>query len=187
MLADAMDAPRVRRANLHAYLEAMCGAKAIWFGRDLGYRGGRRTGIALTDEHHLSHASLRLRGLALRRATSGVPVRERTAAIVWDLIGRLPDVPFLWNVFPFHPHEPSFPLSNRCHTRREREACSAILSAILEYVCPSTIIAVGRDAFEALTALDLKPHAVRHPSYGGQTEFREGIYRLHRMRPSQVA
>jgi len=29
------------------------GSNTIWMGRDLGYRGGRRTGLALTDEAHL--------------------------------------------------------------------------------------------------------------------------------------
>ena len=39
----------VRRNNLIAVLEGALrvGVETMWFGRDLGYRGGRRTGLAL--------------------------------------------------------------------------------------------------------------------------------------------
>ena len=58
---DAADAPAVRRRNLRLVLGAATatGVNSIWVARDLGYRGGRRTGLALTDEAHLgAHARL---------------------------------------------------------------------------------------------------------------------------------
>ncbi len=83
---DRPDAARVRKRNLVRYLEAALAARidTIWIARDLGYRGGRRTGIPLTDEIHLSQAGVFLGGIALDRATRGPVVAERTAAIVWE-------------------------------------------------------------------------------------------------------
>src|SRR5713226_6851941 len=49
---DKPDAARVRKRNLMRFLEAALVARVdtIWIARDLGYRGGRRTGVPLTDE-----------------------------------------------------------------------------------------------------------------------------------------
>jgi len=48
---DRAGAAASRRKNLRSYLQAVSdlGADTIWMGRDLRYRGGRRTGLALTD------------------------------------------------------------------------------------------------------------------------------------------
>ena len=52
---DRPDAAAVRRRNLALCLEAALDARVdtIWVACDLGYRGGRRTGVPLTDEVHL--------------------------------------------------------------------------------------------------------------------------------------
>ena len=53
---DRLDAPDRRAKALSAMLESAAKEPidAIWVGRDLGYRGGRRTGLALTDDVHIS-------------------------------------------------------------------------------------------------------------------------------------
>ena len=50
---------------------------AIWIGRDLGYRGGRRTGLALTDDLHISQHARRwnLDQVAERPHVAGQPDR----------------------------------------------------------------------------------------------------------------
>ncbi|WP_439952990.1 hypothetical protein, partial [Escherichia coli] len=79
------------------------GVDSIWIARDLGYRGGRRTGLALTDEAHLSaHAGL-YGQLPLARATRGPAMTERTATVIWQVLRDLRRPIFLWNVFPLHP------------------------------------------------------------------------------------
>lgn len=181
---DRDDAPRRRRANFVTFLEATlrAGGDSIWIARDLGYRGGRRTGLPLTDEVHLPVMSSVYGGLPLCRATIGPPMAERTAAIVWQLLAHIDRPVFLWNVFPLHPHEVGKPLSNRCHTRRERVACQALFIALLEMLAPAKIVAIGRDSAKALEKLDLRFHSVRHPSYGGQGDFIRGISELYRVR-----
>lgn len=170
---DAADAPLIRRNNLRLVLEAALagGVDSIWIARDLGYRGGRRTGLALTDEAHLSaHAGL-YGHLPLARATRGPAMAERTATVIWQILRDMRRPVFLWNVFPLHPHAPDDPLSNRCHNRSEREASKHLLEWLVFRLQPRTVIAIGRDAKAALTDLGMAAECVRHPSYGGQREF----------------
>jgi uracil-DNA glycosylase len=178
---DRVEAPDVRRRNLENLLDAAIAAKTdtIWVARDLGYRGGRRTGVALTDDVHLAAVSALFGGIPLERPTQGEIVAERTAAVIWRVLARINQPIFLWNVFPFHPHEPGNAFSNRCHTCAERNASLPLLFALIEMLSPKRLIAIGRDAQEALTGLDVDVIGVRHPSYGGQREFLEGVCAAH--------
>jgi len=178
---DRADAPARRRKNLELFIEAALDnrVRTIWIARDLGYRGGRRTGVALTDDVHLEDAGRLLGGITLQRATRGPAVAERTAAVVWKVLGELEQPVFLWNVFPFHPHEPKDPFSNRCHTREERLFALPFLQMLIEMLRPEQLVAIGRDAQLALKDLDRPVALIRHPSYGGQSEFMSGLYSLY--------
>jgi hypothetical protein len=178
---DRTDAAKRRRANLRAFLNAALTARVdtVWIARDLGYRGGRRTGVPLTDEVHLAQIGHLFGGISFHWATRGPIMAERTAAIVWKVIAQIGRPVLLWNVFPFHPHEPGDPFSNRCHTRSERDTCKPILMALLEMVQPRQLIAIGRDAHLALTDIGLSAATVRHPSYGGQAEFIATLFQLY--------
>ncbi|MFD1156806.1 uracil-DNA glycosylase [Roseovarius aestuarii] len=153
---------------------------AIWIGRDLGYRGGRRTGLALTDDIRFSNHLERWK-LEAVRPTNGPPVAERTAPMVWDFLDQIPANIFLWNVFPFHPHSPRDAFSNRTHNAEERRFGEAILKSIQELIEPRRVIAIGNDATKVAQQLfpELNVHAVRHPSYGGQAEFAAGIEEIY--------
>jgi hypothetical protein len=178
---DRRDAARVRKRNLVRCLEAALSARVdtIWIARDLGYRGGRRTGVPLTDEIHLGQAGALMGGIALDRATRGPIVAERTAAIVWSVLSRIGEPAVLWNIFPLHPHEPEDPFSNRCHTRAERDATWPLLTALIAMIKPRRIVAIGQDAGKALSGLDISVEVVRHPSYGGQAEFIAGVNQIY--------
>ncbi len=186
---DAPEATATRRRNLQLVLESAIrsGVDSLWIARDLGYRGGRRTGLALTDEIHLSaHASL-FGGLALTRATKGPAVAERTASVIWRVLKQIDRPIFLWNVFPLHPHESGDAMSNRCHTREERQACRPLLMWLLNTLDPKIVVAIGRDAQLALADLGVKAEQVRHPSYGGQADFITGTHTLYGVtRPATV-
>ena len=183
---DRVDADSRRRANLRALIDAAFHSHidSLWIARDLGHRGGRRTGLPLTDEERLPALAQAYGGLALRRATKGPPVAEQTAAVIWKMLARINQPVFLWNIFPLHPFEPGKPLSNRRHTRAERQACQDLFFALLDLLQPKRLVAVGRDARDALEGFGLKHDAVRHPSYGGKVEFCEGIARLYETVPS---
>lgn len=172
-LHDRHDAAARRRRNLELSLSTAVelDVRTIWIARDLGYRGGRRTGLALTDEMHLDAYSALFRGLPVTRATRGPAVGERTANVIWRMLARIGEPVFLWNVFPLHPHDPDDPMSNRCHTARERDACREFFCAIVQLLQPEKIIAIGGDAHRAVESLGIRSVQVRHPSYGGQAVF----------------
>jgi len=178
---DRPDAARLRKRNLVRCLDAALDSHVdtIWVARDLGYRGGRRTGVPLTDEIHLGQAGALMGGIALDRATRGPAVAERTAAIVWSVLSRIGEPAVLWNIFPLHPHERGDPFSNRCHTRTERDATWPLFVALIAMIQPRRIIAIGRDAGLALAALSVPVRVVRHPSYGGQAEFIAGVNEIY--------
>lgn len=185
---DRPDAAAVRRDNLTMVLEAALerGVETVWVARDLGYRGGRRTGLALTDEMHLD-AHGRLLGVnGLDRSTKGPAVAERTATVIWRMLMSIGQPVFLWNVFPLHPHEPGRPMSNRCHTRAERLACKHIMVQLLDLLAPDAVLAIGRDAESALADLGIVAAKVRHPSYGGQAEFVDSISRQYGLMAGSV-
>lgn len=182
---DRRDAPRRRAAALSAMLRRAVEAPidAIWIGRDLGYRGGRRTGLALTDDVHISQHTKRWDlDLVAERPTIGGAVAERTAAVIWGMLEQIDARIFLWNVFPLHPHETGDPFTNRQHNAHERRAGEKLLQQLIDLLKPSRIVAIGNDAAAAAHRItDTMPViCVRHPSYGGQTQFQAQISELYR-------
>jgi len=156
---DLAEAPRVRRRNLELVLTAAlsAGVDSIWIARDLGYLGGRRTGLALTDDPHLHCHSELFGTLRLSRATSGPAASERTATVVWRILRSIGRPIFLWNVFPLHPHEPGEPMSNRCHTREERDGCMPLLLWLVQALNPKDIVAIGATLKSRWPDLELTP------------------------------
>lgn len=177
-------APTLRAKTLLSMLEVAVEREvdSLWIGRDLGYRGGRRTGLALTDDIHVAAHAARW-GIAAARPTKGEAVAERTAAVVWGILRNVELAVFLWNVFPLHPHEPRNPFSNRSHTAKERAVGEELLCALIALIRPRRIVAIGNDA--ARTARRVaggeQQYTVRHPSYGGQTEFLAQMRSLYRL------
>ena len=156
---------------------------SLWIGRDLGYRGGRRTGLALTDDVHIQKHAERWE-LSLDRPTKGEVVAERTAAVIWRVLSQIEVSVFLWNVFPLHPHEPDNPFSNRSHNSRERRVGEIFLSQLILLLKPRRLVAIGNDAARSARRLSEqhKVIQVRHPSYGGQAQFfaqMNELYDLH--------
>lgn len=181
--SDKSGAADVRFALLTQMLERAVdtGVESIWIGRDLGYRGGRRTGLALTDDVHL-HAHLDRWGLRLPEPfLKGDAVAERTASIIWNHLRCIEESVFLWNVFPFHPYLNSKPMSNRAHSLQERAVGEDLLAGLVRLLNPKKIIAVGKDAHRSAVrcAEGVDVRAVRHPSYGGQAEFARGVHSLY--------
>lgn len=177
--------PSRRRSSLLAILEAACEREidSMWVGRDLGYRGGRRTGLALTDDAHFFEHAERWE-VSAEKPVKG-EIAERTAAVIWSVLRQIEAQVFLWNVFPLHPHQAGRPLTNRSHNSREKRCGEELLFELILMLKPRRLVPIGNDAASAAFRLrdggDVRK--VRHPSYGGQNEFRgqmREIYKLDR-------
>ena len=136
--------------------------------------------VALTDDIHIEKHSKRW-GFTATQPTIGAAVAERTAAVIWRMLDQIDAKIFLWNVFPLHPHESGDPFTNRQHNARERQAGEEVLRDLVALLNPSRIVAIGNDAAAAADrVLSATPVVrVRHPSYGGQTQFIRQITDLY--------
>lgn len=187
---DAPGAPQMRAKVLQSMLEVAVDVEvdSIWIGRDLGYRGGRRTGLALTDDIHIQTHAARW-GISAERPTNGKVLGERTAAVIWGVLSEIEAHIFLWNVFPLHPHESHHPFTNRSHNSLERRAGAEILRRLIGLLKPRRLIAIGNDAALVTSRLTDGQEVVqvRHPSYGGQTQFVRQIHELYGIRAGSCA
>ncbi len=179
---DKPKAPEIRTTVLYEILIAArdVDIDAIWIGRDLGHRGGRRTGLALTDDCRFSD-HIRRWGVEMDRPTFGPLVRERTAGVVWEMLEQIEEHVFLWNIFPLHPFPEGNVYGNRPHSAVERNAGEELLVRLVSILKPRRIVAVGNDSARALMKIFSKPdiNHVRHPSYGGERVFRKQVASLY--------
>lgn len=178
---DRPHAAATRRKNLRTYLacaEAL-GIDTIWMGRDLGYRGGRRTGLALTDEYHLPDMAAVYPGCDAAQVTKGPAIAERTAAEIWAVLPLLDLPPLLWNVFPFHPYEPDQHFTNRKFSASELAKVDDLNACLIGWLGIKRIVGIGQDAAHYASRFDVEVVTIRHPSYGGTTDFREGMRRTY--------
>jgi proteasome lid subunit RPN8/RPN11 len=170
---DLSNAPAIRRKNLELVLAAALsgGIDALWIAQDLGRNGGRRTGLALTDEPNLDALAARWQLKGVKRATSGSIVREATAGYAWQVLKHEERKVFLWNIFPFHSHPAGQPLRNRGHSRAEAASSLPFLLWLADTFRPRKVVALGRVAEATLKKQGITCDAVRHPGRGGGPRF----------------
>jgi len=194
--APRRETPKRRLENMAAYLEARSrSARILLLGEAPSHRGCRFTGIAFCSEVELTHKRdlVARRQLQLTSAESAVkPVRERSAAVIWDELerGGCAREVVLWNAFPWHPYQaedgsglagPSGPSSNRKPKRGEVEQGRAALDALMScFSHKLVVLAVGKVAEDALRRWGgvACTGYIRHPAQGGESRFR-AQFRAH--------
>jgi hypothetical protein len=173
---DCPNAPALRRANLHSYLDAYAGElpPLLLVAEAPGPWGCRFSGVPLTSEAQLAGAPFPLDGRPTSSTPDG-PYREQSATIFWRVMQ--PTFPqfFVWNSVPLHPHEAGEPLSIRNPTRAEVRAWGSLLSKMRALLSPERTVAVGRKAERALGEIGAACTYVRHPSQGGARKFEDGM------------
>jgi hypothetical protein len=171
--------PMIRLENMQAYLEAReRSARILLLGEAPSHRGCRFSGIAFCSEVELTHK----RDLVARRAlelTSAQekPVRERSAAVIWDELERggcARDV-VLWNAFPWHPHGAEATTTNRkprlTEVQQGHAAFEALMGCFTHKLCVLAVGKVAEDALARWGGLQCTGY-IRHPAQGGEAKFR---------------
>lgn len=172
----------IRRNNLRLYFAELLerGVDTMLLGEAPGYQGCRRTGIGFTSEPQLIYGIPELglfgeeRGYRLTGEFDKMR-KEPSATIVWGELARWQFVPLIWASFPFHPHKPGKPESNRPPRRGEIEFGREIFLELIEAFRIEKIFAVGNVAHGTLAAIGIDAPKVRHPSQGGKPDFVRGI------------
>jgi uracil-DNA glycosylase len=175
----------IRRQNLRLYLEAhqRLGTKVLLIGEAPGYLGCRRSGVIFTSDYLLVHGvpSLDMLGeeRGYQRTGEFAEVRrEQSATIVWETLSRFQFLPLLWAAFPFHPHKPGQPLTNRPPTAAELVLGRKIYERLIALFPIETIVAIGNHAHKSLAISGRDVPKIRHPAQGGKNEFVAGIAEL---------
>lgn len=167
----------VRRKNLEGYFARMRERKpdVLLVGEAPGYRGCGRVGMPFSSEKIiLAHPFFS------DRATFGIenaeaPIAEASATIVWKTFDALDFYPLMWATYPFHPHKPGNPLTNRAPRPDEVALGKDFLEELIKEFGIKRLIAVGRVAERTLADMGYEAYPVRHPSHGGAVAFAEGL------------
>ncbi|MCE7735182.1 MAG: hypothetical protein GPJ54_09915 [Candidatus Heimdallarchaeota archaeon] len=179
---DVAEASNIRSNNLLNYIEKMDQLKpsTIWIAEALGHRGGRRTGLAMTGDSNLNEIS-KLLDIQNLKPSCNNQVKEMTANQVWSILEKLSieDIPFLWNIFPFHPYQPGKQTSNRPLKSIELQETEDIFHRLFEFFQFDQILTIGKKSFLRLQKLGYNPTYIRHPSHGGSKIFRKQMSEIY--------
>ena len=182
--APRRESPRVRRENMRAYLESReRSARVLLLGEAPSHRGCRFTGIAFCSEVELVHKRDLVARTPLPLTSPNAhakPMRERSAAVIWDELerGGCAREVVLWNAFPWHPHGLEANTTNRKprlpEVQQGRDAFEALMGCFTHRLC---VLAVGKVAEDALARWGGPECAgyIRHPAQGGEAKFRAGF------------
>ena len=169
----------IRRQNLHLHWQRLQPQQPtiLLLGEAVGYRGGRLTGLPFVSEQILlEHPLFGAADGFVKTAEWPTICREATATMMWQTLDTCGHNPVLWNVFPFHPHQPGQPASNRKPTVNELRLGEPFVRGLLNLFPITTIVAVGNTAEAALQRWQLACVKVRHPSHGGKWPFQAAIW-----------
>lgn len=175
----------LRRHNLEIYLQEMLDRrpKVLLVGEAPGFRGMRITGVPFTNRTILEGPANSFglfgpgKGYELPPEAAGVAA-EPTATVLWQVLEEVRFLPLLWSAFPWHPHQPGRPMSNRTPGRSETELGTPFRQELAGLFGISSIVAVGNVAEHSLHRSGLAVPKIRHPAHGGRSGFKRGLEQL---------
>ncbi|QBZ83123.1 putative uracil-DNA glycosylase [Hydrogenovibrio crunogenus] len=166
--------------NLEAYLDSMLsidGKRVILVGEAPGYKGCKITGIPFTSGKVFEKVKHPLLLKIKEKLVLTEIEAENTATIVWNYLSTKTTTPLFWNSFPFHPHPEGNENKNRAPTDDEIEYGVMFLRTLYEIFKPELVAGIGNSglncAKRAFPGVSVK--YIRHPSFGGKSEFIEGM------------
>jgi uracil-DNA glycosylase len=181
----SVPANELRRRNLEIYLQEMLDRRpgVLLVGEAPGFRGMRITGVPFTNRTIFEGPANSFglfgpgKGYVLPPEAAGVAA-EPTATVMWQVLEEVGLLPLLWSAFPWHPHQPGKPLSNRTPRPSETKLGTPFWQDLAELFGISSIVAVGNVAQHSLQRSGLAAPKIRHPAHGGRSGFKQGLERL---------
>lgn len=172
--------PQQRLERLAMHLD--CDPQIILVGEAPGYQGCRYSGIAFSSERLLLEGAIpRVPRCAGRLSTRTLPFSEPSATIVWKVLYRhgVAERAILWNALQMHPFREGLPWSNRTPSPDEVSLGGAAIRLLVQTFPQAKVVAVGRKAEGALTAVGVDGYdSIRHPANGGAREFADGLAKV---------
>jgi uracil-DNA glycosylase len=173
-----------RRQNIQRYFEQMMERRTavLLVGEAPGYRGMTVTGVPFTNKGLISGDDPfgmfgPDNGYSVPPEVLTVPA-EPTATVMWNVLADLDFLPLLWSAYPFHPHQPGKPYSNRTPSAPEVKAGTPIWQDLARIFHIESVVAVGNIGHRSLMASGLNVPKIRHPAHGGKELFRQGLQDL---------
>lgn len=175
----------LRRRNLELYLQEMLDRRpnVLLVGEAPGFRGMRLTGVPFTNRTILTGPANSFglfgpgKGYVLPPDAAGVPA-EPTATVLWQVLAELDFLPLLWSAFPWHPHRPGLPQTNRTPRPSETKLGTPFWQELSELFGIGTLVAVGNVSQHSLRRVGLDVPKIRHPAHGGRAGFKQGLQDL---------
>ena len=162
--------------NLKLYFEYLYNLNQnhiLLVGEAPGYKGCRLTGIPFSSSQLIKTSSHKLFVSLREKIVLEDDAGENTAKIVWEHLEDKGATPIFWNAFPFHPFNKGKQSTNRAPTTKEIEEGQWYIKELIDIFKPTTIACIGRKGEIALEKLklDCEVKYIRHPSYGGKSDF----------------
>ena len=169
--------------NLRAYLEVMFetkGDRVLLVGEAPGHRGCKVTGIPFTSGKVFENVDHPV----LKKLKSKIKLEkiesENTATIVWNYLSTKENTPLFWNSYPYHPHPVGNEEKNRVPNQEEIEFGVQFLKGLSSLYNPVVIAGIGYAGVECAKRAFPKNEItyIRHPSFGGKSDFIEGMNKI---------
>jgi uracil-DNA glycosylase len=175
----------LRRRNLQIYLQEMRARQpgVLLVGEAPGFRGMRITGVPFTNRTILEGPANSFglfgpdKGYVLPPEAVGVAA-EPTATVLWQVLEEVDFLPLLWSAFPWHPHQPGKPWSNRTPKPSETKLGTPFWQELAGLFGITSIVAVGNVAQHSLQRSGVAAPKIRHPAHGGRSGFKQGLEEL---------
>jgi len=153
----------------------------LLIGEAPGYKGCRITGIPFTSGELFINSEIKIfkdlkDNIFLEKIDN-----ENTATIIWDYLENKDNLPILWNAFPFHPFNADNQKSNRAPNNEEIQQGKYYIQELIKIFNPKIIASIGRKGEKVLKDLYPKNNIkyIRHPSYGGKSDFIQGMNEVY--------
>ena len=166
--------------NLQLYLDLMLkidGKRILLVGEAPGYKGCKITGIPFTSGKVIENVRHPVLSGIKGNLTLSKIESENTATMVWNYLATKSSTPLFWNSFPYHPHPEGYEHKNRAPTNEEIEFGVKFLHALNIIYKPEVIAGIGYSGVDCAKRAfpDMEINYIRHPSFGGKSEFIEAM------------